>query len=58
MSDATSKADRSDMSQPEINRTGGKVLIGRGRQKSLPATDKTCITQPLGPCCPMSIAHP
>lgn len=58
MSDATSKADRSDMLQQEFNRTGGKVLIGRGRQKSLPATDKTCITQPLGPCCPMLIAHP
>lgn len=58
MSDVMLKADRCDMQQPEFNQTVGRMLIGRGRQKSLPATDKTCITQPLGPCCPMPIAHP
>ncbi len=49
MSDVMSKADRCDMQQPEFNQTVDRMLIGRGRQKSLPATDKTCITQPLGP---------
>jgi len=49
MSDVMSKADRCDMQQPEFNQMVDRMLIGRGRQKSLPATDKTCITQPLGP---------